>query len=289
MTSHLRRRGVQARPARQWEDAAEAWHRWGPAIEDWLGHATAAHARRGRRDRRQPACSTSPPARAGRPSPLPAGPVRPGTCWPPTSRPPSSRTRRDGRDGRRPAATSPPGSSTASTSTSRRPRFDAVHLPGRADLLPGPARRPAPACTRALRPGGRIVRGRLLDGRPQRVLLRAGRHHPAARPAAPAAARPARPVQPRRPRRRRGRPRGGRFPRRHRRRRRRRRCGWPPPPSAWPVRARVVRRAAPDARRACPNPSARRPGRRSPRRSAQFEGPDGFAGPCEMLVVTGTK
>jgi SAM-dependent methyltransferase len=25
----------------QWEDAAQAWHRWGPAIEDWLGAATA--------------------------------------------------------------------------------------------------------------------------------------------------------------------------------------------------------------------------------------------------------
>ena len=24
----------------QWEAAAEAWHRWGPAIEDWLGDAT---------------------------------------------------------------------------------------------------------------------------------------------------------------------------------------------------------------------------------------------------------
>jgi SAM-dependent methyltransferase len=24
----------------QWEDAAEAWHRWGPFIEDWLGAAT---------------------------------------------------------------------------------------------------------------------------------------------------------------------------------------------------------------------------------------------------------
>jgi SAM-dependent methyltransferase len=24
----------------QWEDAAEAWHRWGPAIEEWLGAAT---------------------------------------------------------------------------------------------------------------------------------------------------------------------------------------------------------------------------------------------------------
>jgi hypothetical protein len=24
----------------QWEDAAEAWHRWGPVLESWLGHAT---------------------------------------------------------------------------------------------------------------------------------------------------------------------------------------------------------------------------------------------------------
>jgi SAM-dependent methyltransferase len=25
---------------RQWEDAAEAWHRWGPKLEEWLGEAT---------------------------------------------------------------------------------------------------------------------------------------------------------------------------------------------------------------------------------------------------------
>ena len=25
----------------QWEDAAEAWHRWGPVLEDWLGAATS--------------------------------------------------------------------------------------------------------------------------------------------------------------------------------------------------------------------------------------------------------
>jgi SAM-dependent methyltransferase len=24
----------------QWQDAAEAWHRWGPTVEDWLGDAT---------------------------------------------------------------------------------------------------------------------------------------------------------------------------------------------------------------------------------------------------------
>ena len=25
---------------RQWDEAAEAWHRWGPVLEDWLGEAT---------------------------------------------------------------------------------------------------------------------------------------------------------------------------------------------------------------------------------------------------------
>ncbi len=27
---------------RQWQEAAEAWHRWGPVLEDWLGAATEA-------------------------------------------------------------------------------------------------------------------------------------------------------------------------------------------------------------------------------------------------------
>lgn len=26
----------------QWEDAAEAWHRWGPTLEDWLGERLSA-------------------------------------------------------------------------------------------------------------------------------------------------------------------------------------------------------------------------------------------------------
>jgi SAM-dependent methyltransferase len=33
--------GYKSTTRAQWEDAAEAWHRWGPAIEDWLGPATA--------------------------------------------------------------------------------------------------------------------------------------------------------------------------------------------------------------------------------------------------------
>ena len=30
----------KATTRRQWEDAAEAWHRWGPTLESWLGPAT---------------------------------------------------------------------------------------------------------------------------------------------------------------------------------------------------------------------------------------------------------
>ena len=32
----------KATTKRQWDDAAEAWHRWGPTLEDWLGEATEA-------------------------------------------------------------------------------------------------------------------------------------------------------------------------------------------------------------------------------------------------------
>jgi SAM-dependent methyltransferase len=39
-------RGVYKQTTRaQWEDAAEAWHRWGPTIEDWLGDATTSMLR----------------------------------------------------------------------------------------------------------------------------------------------------------------------------------------------------------------------------------------------------
>jgi SAM-dependent methyltransferase len=30
----------KATTKQQWDDAAEAWHRWGPTLEDWLGEAT---------------------------------------------------------------------------------------------------------------------------------------------------------------------------------------------------------------------------------------------------------
>src|SRR5688572_8072284 len=32
----------KATTKRQWDDAAEAWHRWGPTLEDWLGDSTEA-------------------------------------------------------------------------------------------------------------------------------------------------------------------------------------------------------------------------------------------------------
>ena len=32
----------KATTKQQWEDAAEAWHRWGPTLEEWLGRATDA-------------------------------------------------------------------------------------------------------------------------------------------------------------------------------------------------------------------------------------------------------
>ena len=40
MTSTFDPVAFKATTRAQWEQAAEAWHRWGPAIEDWLGAAT---------------------------------------------------------------------------------------------------------------------------------------------------------------------------------------------------------------------------------------------------------
>lgn len=40
MTSTFDPRQYKITTRAQWEDAAEAWHRWGPVIEDWLGQAT---------------------------------------------------------------------------------------------------------------------------------------------------------------------------------------------------------------------------------------------------------
>ena len=40
MTTTFDPAAFKATTRAQWEAAAEAWHRWGPTIEDWLGAAT---------------------------------------------------------------------------------------------------------------------------------------------------------------------------------------------------------------------------------------------------------
>jgi hypothetical protein len=54
----------------QWEDGAEAWDRWGPTLEAWLGEATdrmleaaGVRGRRGTRRRRWPGGQTLAAAR----------------------------------------------------------------------------------------------------------------------------------------------------------------------------------------------------------------------------------
>jgi hypothetical protein len=77
----------------QWQDAAEAWHRWGPTIEDWLGDATA---------RMLDAAGVGPGSRVldVRPEPAARASSRPAAWdpeagwWPPTSRQRSWNTRR---------------------------------------------------------------------------------------------------------------------------------------------------------------------------------------------------
>jgi len=94
----------------QWEDAAEAWHRWGPFLEEWLGEATElmldlAEVREGSR-------VVDIAAGAGRRS-------RPLAAWAtaaPCSRPTS----------RRRSSTSPPRRRTGpGSATSRRSRWTA--------------------------------------------------------------------------------------------------------------------------------------------------------------------
>ena len=68
----------------QWEDAAGAWHRWGPTLEDWLGPATEPMLDAAGVTSGNPVLDVA--AGAGRRSPLPGGPGEMVTCWRPTSR-----------------------------------------------------------------------------------------------------------------------------------------------------------------------------------------------------------
>ena len=77
----------KATTKKQWDDAAEAWHRWGPTLEDWLGASTEAML---------DAAGVGVGSRvldvaggAGRPSPRHGGPVLRAASPSPTSRRPS--------------------------------------------------------------------------------------------------------------------------------------------------------------------------------------------------------
>ena len=212
----------------QWEDAAEAWHRWGPTLEAWLGPATesmldaagvTAGAAGARRRRRAP---------AARPWPPPAGPAPDGrvvaTDISPTILTYAAK------------AAAEAGLTNVETVEADGEDLDDAagrvvrrgDLPGRADLLPRPAGAPSPACAARCATGGRLAA--VVYSTPDRneffslpvSIIRERAQLP------PPAARPARAVQPRRPRRPRGRAaRGAGFRDVSGRRRCRRRCGSP--------------------------------------------------------------
>ena len=269
----------------QWEQAPPAWHAWGPTLEEWLGQATAADARR--RPGAAPASRVlDVAAGAGGQTLAAAERVGPGGEVLATDISPAILAY---------AAAAAAAAGLANVRTRELDgeqldvepaAFDAVisrlgliYLPDQPRALAGIVPRAAP------RRAGR--RDRLLHRRPQRLLLRSGVDHPSAGRAAAAGAGPAGPVQPRRARRA-GRPaRGGRVPRRRRPGRCRRRCGCRAPRTACGSSASRSARCT----RCWPgSPRERaRPGRRSRPSWRRFEGPDGFAGPCELLVGWGTK
>ena len=261
----------------QWEEAAEAWHRWGPTIEDWLGRRDARPCSTGPAWSTAPACSTSPPARAGR------------RCSPPTGRPERPRAgdrhlarhprvrRRHGRRCRAPQRLHPGARRRAPRCRGRGVRRG--DLAGRPDLLPGPAGALCAACTTRC---GRVAACRRSCTR--RPTATGSSRSPSGSSGGARQLPPPLPGQPGPfslggPGRRRGRARGRWVPRRHRRRGRvagadgvRGRLR--------PVREGVLRRAAPDARRGCPRTSARRPGPRSARRSRSSRDRTGSPAPA---------
>ena len=244
---------------RQWQEAADAWHRWGGFIGGWLGEATEAMIEMAGIDRGHRVVDVAAGAgeqslriaRAGRAA---------GTGARDGHR---ARPARPGRGGRRGRGAGPGRDARARRRGPRHARARQLRRrrqPGRPHLLPRPAARAARALS-ALRPGGRI--GAVVYSTPDANaffsipvgIIRA-------RAAAPAAAAgPAGSVLPGRPgcpgRSARG---GGVRGRRGARRAVARRA--PVGAGVRAVPAGVVRRAAPDDGGADARTSGRRPGAR---------------------------
>ena len=154
----------------QWQNAAEAWHRWGPIIEPVARRRHRGDARPRRRAAR--ICRSRRRRRRRRADPHrgPAGRrlrIGPGDRH--LTGDPRLRAKHEA-DAAGLTQVTHAESSTAKPSTCRPASFDAVDLPGRADLLPRPAggagrHAPSAAARRSCRCR------RLHDTRPQRVLL----------------------------------------------------------------------------------------------------------------------
>ena len=270
----------------QWQEAAEAWHRWGPTLEEWLGEATELMLDLARHPRRARACSTSRPARAGRRSPQPAASARAAPCWRPTSRPTSS--------------TSPQSEARAAGLGNVATRVmdgesldvedesvDAVI--SRVGLIYFPDQQRALAeMRRALREGGRVAA--IVYSTPERnqffsipvSIIRRRAGLPAPAPGLPG------PFSLGQPGVARGGVRGSRLPRAPR-------CAPSTLPSASrrppTASASSGSRSARSTRcsRACRRTSDSEAWAEIEEELRQFEGPEGFVGPCELLVGAATK
>ena len=260
----------------QWQEAAAAWHRWGPTLEAWLGEATELMldlARIGEGSRvLDVAAGAGGQTLAAARRVGPSGSVlatdissnilefaaRGGARRRP-------RQRRDAGDGRR--------------EPRRRGRVRRRRdLARRPDLLPRPAagaRRDAPRAAR----GRPRLGNRLLDAGTQPVLLDPGLDHPPPRRSTCPGAGPSRPVQSRPARRPRGGVRGSRLPATPR-------CG----PSTLPSASRRPPNASASSgsrsarstrcSRECRRTSDRRRGRRSRRSSASPKARRASSGPA---------
>ena len=259
----------------QWDEAAAAWHAWGPTLEDWLGEATTLmldaagiHTGSAVLDVAAGAGGQSLTAarRVG-----PAGQVLATDISPAILRYAAESAAAAGLttvqirqlDGEH-LDVEPAGFDAVIS------RLGLIYLPDQPRALAGHA--PGAAARRPHRGH------RLLHPRPQRLLLRPGAIARRRARLRPARTRPARTVQPRRARRARTAAPPGRIPRR--------RHATPARPAAAaarrglrPLRARVLRRTAPDARRTLAHRA--RPGLAGDQAElARFERPDGFRGPA---------